>query len=81
MLNLQCLLLQGPLGCRSLSGLPRGETLPVKDIEYLVNANENVEISAMTWETAIHKHVEEEFYASSTKVKSVQRPSNCLRRG
>ncbi|XP_063949090.1 uncharacterized protein LOC108222676 isoform X2 [Daucus carota subsp. sativus] len=61
------LYVQGPLGCRSLSGLPRGETLPVKDIEYLVNANENVEISAMTWETAIHKHVEEEFYASSTK--------------
>lgn len=68
MLNLQCLLLQGPLGCQSLSGLPRGETLPVTDIDYLVNANEKVEISAMTWETAIQKHVEKEFYASSTEV-------------
>lgn len=61
------LYVQGPLGCQSLSGLPRGETLPVKDIDYLVNANEKVEISAMTWETAIQKHVEKEFYASSTE--------------
>ncbi|KAL8125295.1 hypothetical protein AgCh_012832 [Apium graveolens] len=61
------LYVQGPLGCQSLSGLPRGETLPVKDIDYLVNANEKGEISAMTWETVIQKRVEEEFYASSTE--------------
>lgn len=79
MLNLQCLVLQGPLGCQSISGLSRGETLLVKDIDYLVSANENIEISAMTWESAIQKHVEKEFYASSIEVKSVQRLSNYLR--
>lgn len=66
--------MQGPLGWKSLSGLPRGEPVLRMDVDFLVNADEYAEISAMTWEAAIQKHVEEEFYASSPEV-SLSSPS------
>lgn len=57
-----CLLLQGPLGWQSLeSFLPR-------DMDLFVNANDHADISAISWEAAIQKHVEEELYSSSLRV-------------
>ncbi|XP_052197729.1 uncharacterized protein LOC127804771 isoform X2 [Diospyros lotus] len=58
------LYVQGPLGWQSLVGLP-AEDFPLRDVDFLVNADEQVQISAMSWEAALQKHVEEELYASS----------------
>ncbi|KAL7230412.1 hypothetical protein ACSBR2_008822 [Camellia fascicularis] len=57
------LYVQGPLGWQSLAGVPAGE-FPLRDIDFFVNADEHAEISAISWEAAIQKHVEE-LYASS----------------
>ncbi|KAL6977281.1 hypothetical protein U1Q18_026078 [Sarracenia purpurea var. burkii] len=54
---------QGPLGW-SLGGVPTGE-FPPRDIYFFANADEHAEISAMSWEAAILKHVKEELSASS----------------
>ncbi|GLT68925.1 hypothetical protein SLA2020_411170 [Shorea laevis] len=59
------LFVQGPLGWESLSGLPTGESLLHRDIEFYINADEQPEISAVSWETTIQKHVQEELYNSS----------------
>lgn len=57
-----CLLLQGPLGWQSL------ESFPPRDVDLFVNSNDHADISAISWEAAIQKHVEEELYASSLRV-------------
>lgn len=59
--------LQGPLGCHSLAGLPTGE-FPLGENDFFVNSDEHAEISAMSWEAAIQKHVEEELSFSSLEV-------------
>ncbi|KAK2975888.1 hypothetical protein RJ640_015319 [Escallonia rubra] len=62
------LYVQGPLGWQSLAGLSTGESFLLGDIDYIVNANENAEIKAISWEAAIQKHVEEELYDSALEV-------------
>ncbi|XP_059642353.1 uncharacterized protein LOC132284280 isoform X2 [Cornus florida] len=59
------LYVQGPLGWQSLAGLTTGESFLLRDIDFFVNANEHADITAMSWEAAIQKHVEEELYSSS----------------
>ncbi|XP_038999892.1 uncharacterized protein LOC120125556 isoform X2 [Hibiscus syriacus] len=61
------LYVQGPLGWQSLSGLPTGETLLDREINFYINADEQAEINAISWEATIQKHVEEELYHSSLK--------------
>ncbi|MBA0562724.1 hypothetical protein Golob_007747 [Gossypium lobatum] len=61
------LYVQGPLGWQSLSGLPTGESLLDRDIDFYINADEQAEINAISWEATIQKHVEEELYHSSLK--------------
>ncbi|XP_047335346.1 spatacsin [Impatiens glandulifera] len=57
------LYVQGPLGWHSLTGLSTGEVL-LGDIDYLVSANMH-DVSPISWESAIHKCVKEQLYASS----------------
>lgn len=45
-------------------------------MDFFVNADEHAEISAMSWETAIQKHVEEELSASSIEVVDLFLPYN-----
>ncbi|KAK9272701.1 hypothetical protein L1049_003078 [Liquidambar formosana] len=59
------LYVQGPLGWQSLADLPTGESFLDRDFDLFINANEHTEISAMSWEAAIQKRVEEELYDSS----------------
>ncbi|KAA8530957.1 hypothetical protein F0562_005676 [Nyssa sinensis] len=59
------LFVEGPLGWPSLVGLTTGESFLLRDIDFFINANEHAEISSVSWEAAIQKHVEEELYASS----------------
>ncbi|GMI67631.1 hypothetical protein like AT4G39420 [Hibiscus trionum] len=61
------LYVQGPLGWQSLSGLPTGESLLDRDIDFYINTDEQAEINAISWEATIQKHVEEELYHSSLK--------------
>lgn len=62
MYKIFCSSLQGPLGLQSLeSFLPR-------DMNPFANSNDHDDISAISWEAAIQKHVEEELYASSLRV-------------
>ncbi|RVW55231.1 hypothetical protein CK203_067014 [Vitis vinifera] len=56
------LYVQGPLGWQSL------ESFPPRDVDLFVNSNDHADISAISWEAAIQKHVEEELYASSLRV-------------
>jgi hypothetical protein len=63
-----CIMFQGPLGWQSLSGLPVGQSLLDRDMEFFINADEHVEIGAVSWEATIQKHVEEELYDSSLEV-------------
>ena len=63
-----CMMFQGPLGWQSLSGLPVGQSLLDRDMEFFINADEHVEIGAVSWEATIQKHVEEELYNSSLEV-------------
>ncbi|OMO83726.1 hypothetical protein COLO4_22364 [Corchorus olitorius] len=58
----------GPLGWQSLSGLPTGESLLDRDIDFYINADDQTEINAISWEATIQKHVEEELYHSSLEV-------------
>ncbi|KAL5818547.1 hypothetical protein ACOSQ4_022389 [Xanthoceras sorbifolium] len=53
---------QGPLGWQSFSGLPT-ESLLHRDIDLFINTGS--EVSALSWEATIQKHVEEELYDSS----------------
>ncbi|XP_007048161.2 PREDICTED: uncharacterized protein LOC18611704 isoform X1 [Theobroma cacao] len=59
------LYVQGPLGWQTLSGLPTGESLLDRDIDFYINSDEQTEINAISWEATIQKHVEEELYHSS----------------
>ncbi|KAM6563640.1 hypothetical protein CsatB_023638 [Cannabis sativa] len=54
------LYVQGPLGWQSMSGLPLGETLRHREIDFFVNIDENAEINPISWEATIQKHVEQE---------------------
>ncbi|PRQ49064.1 putative spatacsin [Rosa chinensis] len=56
---------QGPLGWQSIAGLPVGEGLLQRDIEFVLNTDEDVEISSLSWEATIQKHIEEELYNSA----------------
>ncbi|KAI3930736.1 hypothetical protein MKX01_037182, partial [Papaver californicum] len=59
------LFVQGPFGWQSLAGVPTGESFLHRDINYFINAHENAEVSAMSWEVALQKSVEKELFASS----------------
>ncbi|KDP35278.1 hypothetical protein JCGZ_09437 [Jatropha curcas] len=59
------LYIQGPLGWQSFSGLPIGESLLDREIDFYIHADESTEISAVSWEATIQKHVQEELYDSS----------------
>ncbi|KAK7318518.1 hypothetical protein RJT34_03221 [Clitoria ternatea] len=56
------LYVQGPIGCQSFSGFPSGETLLHRDIDLFINADVHAEISAISWEATIQRHIEEELY-------------------
>ncbi|XP_061345491.1 uncharacterized protein LOC133291257 isoform X4 [Gastrolobium bilobum] len=60
--RLMQLYVQGPLGCQSFSGFPTGETLLHRDIDLFINADVHAEISAISWEATIQKHIEEELH-------------------
>ncbi|XWS41450.1 hypothetical protein CRYUN_Cryun17cG0082900 [Craigia yunnanensis] len=59
------LYVQGPLGWQSLLGLPTEESLLDRDIDFYINADEQTDINAISWEVTIQKHVEKELYHSS----------------
>ncbi|OVA08128.1 Spatacsin [Macleaya cordata] len=59
------LFVQGPFGWQSLAGVPTGESFLHRDINFFINAHENAEVSAMSWEAAIQKSVEKELFGSS----------------
>lgn len=59
--------MQGPLGWQSFSGLSTDPLLN-GDIEFLINADKHTEVSAISWEATIQKHIEEELYDSSLQV-------------
>lgn len=61
------IILQGPLGWQSFSGLPTGQTLWERDVYFLMN-DEHSEISPISWEATVQKHIEDELYDSSLKV-------------
>lgn len=61
------LFVQGPLGWQSMVGLPAEEAYLQGDIEFLLSDQEYSEISAMSWEAAIHKQIEQELYPSSAE--------------
>ncbi|XP_024032136.1 uncharacterized protein LOC21400717 isoform X2 [Morus notabilis] len=56
------LYVQGPLGWQSISGMPPGETLRHREIDFFINVDEHAEINAISWEATIQKHIEEELY-------------------
>ncbi|KAK7358900.1 hypothetical protein VNO77_00841 [Canavalia gladiata] len=56
------LYVQGPLGCQSFSGFPAGETLLHRDIDLFINGDVHAEVSAISWEATIQRHIEEELY-------------------
>mgnify|MGYP004716382433 CR=1 FL=1 len=53
---------QGPLGWQSMADLPIGESYWPRDLD-------DPNISAMSWEAAIQKHIEEQLCASSSEVR------------
>ncbi|XP_021728108.1 uncharacterized protein LOC110695197 isoform X1 [Chenopodium quinoa] len=59
------LFVQGPLGWQSMTSLTAEEAYLQRDIEFLMNVQEYSEISAMSWEAAIQKQIEQELYPSS----------------
>ncbi|XP_023518582.1 uncharacterized protein LOC111782046 isoform X2 [Cucurbita pepo subsp. pepo] len=61
------LYVQGPLGWQSISGLPTGQALWERDVYFFMNDDEHSEISPISWEAAIQKHIEDELYDSSLK--------------
>ncbi|GAY58686.1 hypothetical protein CUMW_188900 [Citrus unshiu] len=60
------LYVQGPLGWQSPSGLPT-ETLLQGDVDFFTFADGDAEVSAISWEATIQKHIEEELYDASLK--------------
>ncbi|XP_057541426.1 uncharacterized protein LOC130820175 isoform X2 [Amaranthus tricolor] len=61
------LFVQGPLGWQSMTSLTAEEAHLQRDIEFLMNAQDYSEISALSWETAIQKQIEQELYPSSVE--------------
>ncbi|KGN48416.1 uncharacterized protein LOC101206379 [Cucumis sativus] len=61
------LYVQGPLGWQSVSGLPTGQTIWERDVYFFMNDDEHSEISPISWEATIQKHIEDELYDSSLK--------------
>eukprot|EP00257_Ricinus_communis_P021930 XP_015581513.1 uncharacterized protein LOC8264038 isoform X1 [Ricinus communis] len=59
------LFIQGPLGWQSFSGLPIGDSLLDREIDFCIHADEHTEIGAVSWEATIQNHVQEELYDSS----------------
>ncbi|MED6158928.1 hypothetical protein PIB30_037567 [Stylosanthes scabra] len=62
------LYVQGPIGCQSFSGFPTGETLLHRDIDLFINADVHAEISAISWEATIQRHIEEELHGPLLEV-------------
>lgn len=48
--------------------MPIGETLLRRDIDFFINVDEHAEISAVSWEATIQKHIEEELYDPALEV-------------
>lgn len=46
-----------------------GELLGLRNFDYLANADDQSGITALSWEAAIQKHIEEELYPSSSEVR------------
>ncbi|XP_057972244.1 uncharacterized protein LOC131160497 isoform X2 [Malania oleifera] len=61
------LYVQGPLGWQSLGALPTADAFMHREIDFFIASDEHIEISAISWEATIQKHIEEELYASSLK--------------
>lgn len=59
---------QGPIGWQSLVDPQTGEFSIERYIYYLVNSSDHAEISALSWEVAVQKHIKEEIYAISLEV-------------
>lgn len=66
--NVVFIILQGPLGCQSFSEFPTGGALLHRDIDLLVSADLHAEISAVSWEATIQRHVEEELHGPLLEV-------------
>lgn len=47
-----------------------GEFFWSRNLDYLANSDDHSGISALSWEAAIQKHIEEELQPSSAKVRS-----------
>lgn len=58
------LFVQGPLGWQSMAGLAAEEAYLQRDVESLLNDPEYSEISAMSWEAAIQRQIEQELSPS-----------------
>lgn len=61
--------MQGPLGWQSVADFPMGEYLWLRDIDSSANSDGHSDISAMSWEAAIQKHVEQVLCASCPEVR------------
>ncbi|XP_010431915.1 PREDICTED: uncharacterized protein LOC104716225 isoform X1 [Camelina sativa] len=61
------LYIQGPLGWLSFSGYPTGEYLLHRGVEFFINVDDPTEISAISWEAIIQKHIEEELHHTKTE--------------
>lgn len=59
---------QGPINWHTLADSENGELSMLRDIYYVVNSSGHAQISAMSWEASVQKHIEEELYASSLEV-------------
>ncbi|KAL3818833.1 hypothetical protein ACJIZ3_004738 [Penstemon smallii] len=62
---------QGPIGWQSLADSENGELSMLRDIYYVVSSSGQSQISAVSWEAAVQKHMEEELYASSLEGSGV----------
>lgn len=63
-----CTMLQGPLGWQSFSGLPVGDSLLDREIDFYIHADEHAVISSISWEATIQKQIQEELFDSSIEV-------------
>ncbi|KAL1190297.1 hypothetical protein V5N11_016682 [Cardamine amara subsp. amara] len=61
------LYIQGPLGWLSFSGYPTGEYLLHRGVEFFINVDDPTQISAISWEAIIQKHIEEELHHTKTE--------------
>ncbi|EPS63423.1 hypothetical protein M569_11361, partial [Genlisea aurea] len=69
---------QGPI-CWHIAELETDELSILRDIYYFINSSGHSEISALSWESAVQKHIEEELYASSLKEAEVGLEYHLLR--